>query len=114
MKKLFTMILLLSISLPALAEEQTLSCTLKYVSSSIAEWTKLYKFDPIKKTFLNANYDDNDRLIGFRAELGAYVDETTMGYGRVTISRIDGSYKRLNRDGSLYVTGTCVVVKNAF
>lgn len=107
------MILLLSFSLPAMAEWKQLSCKMRYVDSS-ATPTNLFRYDPDTGKFQRGGNDGNF----LREHDGSYVNESSMGDKPdgepLNISRIDGTLTSYYRNGKLDGTGICVPFKQAF
>ena len=123
MKKLLAMTLLLSFSLPALAEEQKLTCKSQLVAVAGAVMrTKIFAFDPVKKTFSIEFFEDdnaNKPSLGLKPVSGQFVTDSEIGYTdsshTTRISRIDGEYTwTSNLSGKVIHKGTCTSFKQAF
>ena len=116
MKKLLTLIFVLGLSLPALAEEKTLICKGKWVNGESFEQN--ITFDPEIET-INGMKNNSSRV----GPIIYFIDKTKMGWTdysnnkifTYTVSRHDGTLTMEELfSGKTLITAKCVLFKQAF
>lgn len=114
MKKLLTLIFVLGLSLPALAEEKTLICKGIWPALKGELYEITIKYDSDAKT-IEGRRDGETSPDG---TLRYFITDTEMGWvekkGYIhRVSRFDGTHT-VSRIDVIYKTGKCVLFKQAF